>query len=111
MEVWVFESNLAGLHISPSAIRAVKEFGAVDGNGIGRQGMSYAIPAMQGGIETIRPYVDEFLGYADTHREARFLVPEIGCELGGFDATEVAPLFRAARSMVNVALPLSFRTL
>ena len=32
--------------------------------GTGIQGQSYAIPVMQGDVDTIQPYVDEFLGYA-----------------------------------------------
>ena len=37
------------------------------GQGVGLQGQSYAIPTMQGGVETIRPYVDEFIKFAKEH--------------------------------------------
>ncbi len=41
---------------------AYRKFGAIMGQGVGLQGQSYAIPTMQGGVETIRPYVDECHG-------------------------------------------------
>ena len=40
---------------------------SVMGQGVGLQGQSYAIPTMQGGVETIRPYVDEFIKFAKEH--------------------------------------------
>ncbi len=43
---------------------APMDFGAIMGQGVGLQGQSYAIPTMQGGVETIRPYVDEFIAFA-----------------------------------------------
>ena len=44
-------------------------FGAEMGNGVGIQGQSYAIPTMQGGVETIKPYVDQFLAFASQHKK------------------------------------------
>ena len=49
-------------------------FGAEMGNGVGIQGQSYAIPTMQGGVETIKPYVDQFLAFASQHKELHSLV-------------------------------------
>jgi hypothetical protein len=54
-------------------------FGAVWGQGVGLQGQSYAIPTMQGGVETIKPYVDEFIDFARTHAQYTFLVTRIAC--------------------------------
>ena len=34
---------------------------------MGSSGRSYAIPTMQGGVETIKPYVDEFVAFAREH--------------------------------------------
>ena len=55
-EIFVFGSNLAGMHGGGAARIARLHFGAVMGQGIGLQGQSYAIPTMQGGVETIRSY-------------------------------------------------------
>ena len=68
-EIFVFGSNLAGAHGGGAARIALDCFGAVWGQGVGLQGQSYAIPTMQGGVETIKPYVDEFIGFARQHLE------------------------------------------
>ena len=52
-EVFVFGSNLEGHHIGGAARIAKEHFGAVWGQGVGLQGKSYAIPTMQGGVETV----------------------------------------------------------
>ncbi len=78
-EVFVFGSNLEGYHGGGAAYIAFKNFGAVWGQGTGLQGQSYAIPTMQGGVETIKPYVDEFIAFAEEHTELYFYVTRIGC--------------------------------
>ena len=107
-EIFVFGSNLAGMHAGGAARIAVEKFGAVMGQGVGLQGQSYAIPTMQGGVETIKPYVDEFIKFADCHPEMIFLVTRIGCGIAGFRDEEIASLFVRAISLPNVHLPLSF---
>ena len=92
-EIFVFGSNLAGMHGGGAARTARLYFGAVLGNGDGPQGQSYAIPTMQGGVETIQPYVDKFVSYAKAHPEQTFLVTPIGCGIAGFTPDDIAPLF------------------
>ena len=107
-EVFVFGSNLAGMHGGGAAWAAMRKFGAVMGQGVGRQGQSYAIPTMQGGPETIQPYVNEFIAYAKEHTEERFLVTRIGCGIAGFNPTDIAPLFVNAVDVENISLPKDF---
>ena len=107
-EIFVFGSNLAGMHAGGAARIACRCFGAVWGQGVGLQGRSYAIPTMQGGVETIRPYVDEFIDFARRHPHLKFLVTEIGCGIAGFTPEEIAPLFAAAVSVENIWLPARF---
>ena len=107
-EIFVFGSNLAGMHGGGAARIARLHFGAVMGKGVGLQGQSYAIPTMQGGVETIRPYVDDFLDFAKHHPEMHFLVTPIGCGIAGFEAEDIAPLFEKAKEMKNISLPESF---
>ena len=107
-EVFVFGSNLAGAHGAGAARVAVDRFGAVYGQGVGLQGQSYAIPTMQGGIETIVPYVDEFIDFAKKHPDKFFLVTRIGCGIAGFTDQKMAPLFKDAIYLENVCLPRSF---
>ena len=107
-EIFVFGSNLAGMHGGGAARTACLHFGAVMGQGVGMQGQSYAIPTMQGGVETIRPYVDDFIAFAQTRPDKQFLVTPIGCGIAGFDAEDIAPLFAAAVEVGNISLPECF---
>ena len=107
-EIFVFGSNLAGAHGGGAARLAYERFGAVWGQGVGLQGQSYAIPTMQGGVETIKPYVDEFIEFAKVHPELKFLVTRIGCGIAGFRDEEIAPLFTDAIEVENVILPKKF---
>ena len=107
-EIFVFGSNLAGAHGGGAARLAYNRFGAVWGQGVGLQGQSYAIPTMQGGVETIKPYVEEFIAFAREHRELTFLVTRIGCGIAGFRDEDIAPLFREALDEENILLPETF---
>lgn len=107
-EIFVFGSNLAGSHGGGAARLAYEQFGAVWGQGVGLQGKSYAIPTMQGGVETIKPYVDEFIKFALSHPELIFYVTQIGCGIAGFKVAEIAPLFQNAVDVANIILPKGF---
>ena len=104
-EIFVFGSNLGGMHGGGAARVAYLKFGAIMGQGVGLQGQSYAIPTMQGGVETIRPYVDEFIKFAEEHQDLTFLVTRIGCGIAGFTDEEISPLFAKAHSIDNIVLP------
>lgn len=107
-EIFVFGSNLAGMHGGGAARLARLKWGAVMGQGVGLQGRTYAIPTMQGGPETIKPYVDEFIAFAKAHPGLRFLVTEIGCGIAGFTPSQIAPLFAGAADVPNILLPARF---
>ena len=104
-EVFVFGSNLAGRHHGGAARMAHEQFGAEWGVGVGPIGRCYAIPTMQGGLDTISPYVDEFIEYAKAHPMNRFLVTRIGCGIAGFTDDEISPLFEKAHHVENIVLP------
>lgn len=107
-EIFVFGSNLAGQHKGGAAKAAHLKFGAEWGVGVGLTGQAYAIPTMQGGVETIKPYVDEFIEFAKVHTDLKFLVTRIGCGIAGFKDEEIAPLFKKAMSVYNIFLPKEF---
>lgn len=107
-EVFAFGSNLAGRHAGGAARTALRRFGAILGQGVGLQGQSYAIPTMHGGVDDIRPYVDEFVAFARKRRDLTFYVTKIGCGIAGFRVEEMAPLFREAITLPNVKLPKEF---
>lgn len=107
-EVFVFGSNLDGIHAGGAARIAYDSFGAIWGQGVGFQGKSYAIPTMHGSVDSIKPYVDDFIAFAKSNPEYKFLVTRIGCGIAGFADDEIAPLFKEALPMENIFLPLSF---
>ncbi len=107
-EVFVFGSNLQGIHGGGAARIARECFGAIMGQGVGLQGQSYAIPTMQGGVKTIKPYADEFIKFAQIHTEFHFLVTRIGCGIAGFRDEDIAPLFENAINLSNISLPKEF---
>lgn len=109
-EIFVFGSNLAGIHGAGAAKYALK-FGAMYGQGKGIQGNTYAIPTKDSNIRTlplanIRIFVLEFLVYAKDHPSLTFLVTEIGCGLAGYTPKQIAPFFKYHTD--NVILPESF---
>lgn len=107
-DIFVFGSNLAGHHTGGAARVALNRFGAVWGQSEGLQGNSYAIPTMQGGIETIKPWVDKFIEFAEYEKALNFYVTKIGCGMAGFEVKDIALLFRNAYNLPNVILPIEF---
>ena len=100
-EIFVFGSNLAGRHGKGAAKDALNLYGAQYGNGVGRQGSSYAIPTKDHylntlPIETIGPYVDVFIDYAEAHPELTFNITRVGCGLAGHFDRDMAELFKTA---------------
>lgn len=111
--VFVFGSNLAGRHGKGAALYARQHHGAVLGQGVGRQGNSYAIPTKSEALRTlplshIRTHVRDFLRYAADNPLLRFQLTPIGCGLAGYEPADIAPMFRAAPA--NIDLPEEFRT-
>lgn len=107
-EIFVFGSNLKGLHGGGAARVAYQKFGAQWGKGVGMQGKCYGIPTMHGGVEVIKPYVEDFIEFALSHKEYTFLVTRIGCGIAGFSANEIAPLFAKTINAENILLPMDF---
>lgn len=96
--VFVFGSNLAGAHGAGAALHAVKHWGAIYGEGVGHHGMSYAIPTKTQTIRTmpltrIKPYVMDFIRYAELNPLLTFKVTQIGCGLAGYTPAQIAPMF------------------
>lgn len=109
--IFVFGSNLSGRHGAGSAKEALLKRGAIYGQGIGRQGSSYAIPTKDQRLRTmplgeIAPHVQAFLAYAGAHQDLQFDVVAIGCGLAGYKPEQIAPMFAGAPS--NVHLPPEF---
>lgn len=109
-EIYVFGANLAGRHGKGSALVARERFGAIYGQGRGRQGSSYAIPTKDGRrgtpplrdprstlpVASIKNDVAVFIEYAKAHPESRFFVVRLGCTLAIHSDADIAPLFLGA---------------
>lgn len=104
-EIFVFGSNLEGLHYGGAARTAYEKFGAEWGVGNGPTGRCYAIPTMFKDIEDIRPYAEKFIDYAKAHPQNRFLLTRIGCGIAGFDDIDMAQLFQDCMEIPNITHP------
>lgn len=107
-EIFVFGSNLQGMHGGGAARVAMQSFGAVWGQGVGLQGQCYAIPTMHGVVNEIKPYVDQFISFVRSRPDLTFYVTRIGCGIAGFTDSEMAPLFAELLHDSNVLLPFEF---
>ena len=106
-EIFVFGSNIQGMHGGGAARFAHQRFGAEWGVGEGITGRTYALPTMEGKA-SLKRAVDHFIACAKQHPELTFLVTAIGCGIAGYTPAEVAPLFKEATSLENVYLPQMF---
>lgn len=112
-EIFVFGSNLKGIHGKGAALCAVREHGAIMGKGLGLHGNSYAIPTKDNPrkemkLVVINIYVAEFICHADCYDMNTYNVTPIGCGLAGYKPEDIAPMFRLAKGLTNVNLPPEF---
>jgi len=110
--IFVFGSNLKGIHGKGAALFAKHYFNAEPGVGIGRTGKAYAIPTKSSPyitlpLERIKVYVDDFLTYARINTNLTFQVTKIGCGLAGYKEEQIAPMF--AEAPQNCFLPEGWR--
>lgn len=112
-EVFVFGSNLAGIHGAGAALLAKQRFGAINGKSEGLQGRSYALPTKNRELKTlplseIQKYINEFLSFARRTPELKFYMTLIGCGLAGYKPEDIAPIFKIHSIPPNVWLPIEF---
>lgn len=109
--IFVFGSNMMGIHGAGAARYAFEQLGAQFGVGEGPTGRAYALPTCVAPglplkLEDIRAAVGRFLDFARRDK-AQFFVSEVGCGIAGFKAEEIAPLFVGAPD--NIDLPPGWR--
>lgn len=98
-QVFVFGSNLSGIHGAGAAKTAWQKFGAMWGLGTGFSGQTYAIPTKDEDIaesltiEEIKLFVRAFIAFAMMHPQLEFLITRIGCGLAGYTDSQIAPMF------------------
>jgi hypothetical protein len=108
--IFVFGSNLAGLHGKGAALVAKHMYGAEQFVGEGITGSAYALPTKDRWLRVRNVYdvkrsVCDFLRYAKEHPDKKFFVTAIGTGLAGFKHHDVAPMFRGAPTNCNFPKP------
>ena len=107
-EIFVFGSNIYGHHNGGASLFALEQFGAVNGQAEGIQGMSYAIPTDGNTFDELKEAVERFTDYVVMHPKQKFMLTAIGCGTAGYGVRQIAPLFRQAYSFGNVYVPAQF---
>jgi len=120
-EIFVFGSNLEGVHMGGAAKFAVEKCGAIWGQSTGMMGNSWGIPTLSFS-ETIKGFAD-MLPLEDIKREISvlydfaayetdlvFFVTKIGTGIAGFSIEEIAQLFfdLEDKRPKNIILPIEF---
>lgn len=109
--IFVFGSNLKGLHGAGAAKTAHRLYGALYGFGKGFKGQSYAIPTKDHCLQTlplphIKRHVESFVSTTSIDDNTWYLVTAVGCGLAGYEPHQIAPLFKGA---VNCWFPDNWR--
>lgn len=97
--VFVFGSNLRGIHGKGAALTARRCFGAQLGVGEGMTGQSYALPTKESPYLTlplaiIDQHVQRFLLFAQEHQDKKFVISPIGTKNAGYKDADIAPMFQ-----------------
>ncbi len=105
--VFVFGSNLAGIHGAGAALEARRR-GYPLHLGVGPAADCYAIPTKDCAIKSmplvdIKLYVDQFLAFAELMEGAdiKFQITRIGCGLAGYKDEQIAPMFFEGSRMLH----------
>ncbi len=112
--IFVFGSNLAGIHGKGAAKYAAERLGAGYGIGVGYTGGCYALPTKDEKIKTLPLVVIE--GFIKSFKEAaryndgtKFFVTRVGCGLAGYTDEQIAPLFKGAPE--NCVFPIEWQSI
>jgi hypothetical protein len=105
MWIFVFGSNLSGIHGAGAAAHALHNFGAVWGQGYGFSGRSFAIPTKDYSVRRSLPFKEveksifDFFTFVAGNRgnvdRTHYWITRVGCGLAGFEDRHIAPLFHS----------------
>ena len=107
-QVFVFGSNIQGVHGAGAAKFAREHCGAELGRGHGHVKWSYALvtcaePGVAVPLEVVRLYARQFNQYAAGQPDLTFFLTRVGCGIAGFTDAQINPLFQPRLS--NVIYP------
>ncbi len=105
--IFVFGSNLAGRHGKGAALYARARYGAIYGQGVGRQGDSYAIPTKDHqlkvlSLDEISQHIADFILYATLQPEDTFMLTPIGTGYAGYSREQIYLLLKQLDVPSNV---------
>ncbi len=107
-EIFVFGSDINGIHNGGAAKFALMHFGAIMKQAEGIQGKSYAIPTAGNTFEEIKEAVSRFTDYVVMHPQNKFMLTAVGCGAACYSVDQIASLFKQAYSFGNVYVPNEF---
>ena len=107
-QVFVFGSNLGGNHAGGAAKQALEQFRAIQGQGEGLQGQSYAFPTLGYDMEKLSygdlyRSRDNLYNCCNTNRDKEFLLTKVGCGIAGYEESSIKSLF--INTPPNLVLP------
>ena len=107
--IFVFGSNLKGIHGKGAALFARNHYGAQLGVGRGRTGNAYALPTkdenlVPRSLAEIDADIDIFVEYAWENRSNLFLLSPFGCGYAGYTAQQIAALLKRKDLPSNIVL-------
>jgi hypothetical protein len=102
-DIFVFGSNLAGIHGAGAAKVARDQFGAPFGAGFGLMGKAFAVPTKNEAVDTlelleIQKYATLFVYFTWYFSQYSFFVTRVGCGLAGYSDSQIAPMFKGAKN-------------
>jgi hypothetical protein len=116
--IFVFGSNLKGIHGKGAAKVAKERFGAIIGTAEGLRGKSYAIPTKRTPyepltLEEVEYYVNRFVQHCSDSWSGFYFLTRVGCGLAGFDDRVIAPMFKgiAKLEMQSFSIPENWRNI
>jgi hypothetical protein len=107
-EIFVFGSNLSGIHGAGAAEYALQHFGAVLWEGEGLMGQSYALPTKRANVydtcslEEISGAIERLYQTARQNPQLRFYLTRIGQGYAGLKESVIRPLIEKAMRPSNV---------
>ncbi len=101
-QIFVFGSNLSGIHGAGAAREAYENYGAKWGKAFGFSGKTFAIPTKDRTVSNtlnlneIRTFINIFIleTFLEENIEKEFFITRVGCGLAGLKDSEVAHIFK-----------------
>lgn len=112
-DIFVFGSNLAGIHGVGAAKHAHEQWGAEWGVGEGLTGRAYALPTKDKNIKCV-PFADvdaalcRFIAFARSRPDLRFLLTPVGTGYAGHSKSDVWIVLKREGLPTNVFLTSSW---